>query len=512
MPDDPALQPLDQPSAEQTPATSEQASEIDGPGSRPRGRGRPSALVAWLLVAVAGLGMFISTPPSAGPDEPTHEVTAWYLSGHGLRPGSIEWFSVPVSFSVDPCFIHASQVTAGCMPPRSTAQALASTAEFTNYGPPYYWVVGVGQRIAASLLGIEYADIGGRLASFILNFGALLVLSLYMRRRSQWWGTFLLLVSTPMAVFMGIVVNPNGWEITCGLVMGAVLSEAVWSRQSLGSDAWPRATTAMLVVASIALSLARPLGFIWASGLTVSAIALAPSVNRRLLLRVASAVAPGIVLGILWTLAFPTLLPSDVAANPTTVGNVADAFGLSLLLFPFRVWQMFGDLGWLDTPPPVPLFLATIAAWGVLLTRLPSIGKAAKLCGVFGIVILPSAIESTGLGIWWQGRYTLPFALGFGLLLLLRSGQLIPRTVSIVSGIAVLSLGVMVWVNAVRYDFGLSIFDLPASLEHQGLSPVRVLLSAAIGALLLLAGGYLLFQAWRMERDLRSAAARSRTG
>jgi len=297
--------------------------------------------------------MFISTPPSAGPDEPTHEVTAWYLSGHGLRPGSIEWFSVPVSFSVDPCFIHASQVTAGCMPPRSTAQALASTAEFTNYGPPYYWVVGVGQRIAASLLGIEYADIGGRLASFILNFGALLVLSLYMRRRSQWWGTFLLLVSTPMAVSwgrrqperLGDHLRPGNGGRPCPRPFGVVNRSGPTPGPGHHRDARRREHR------PVSGQAAR---VIWASGLTVSAIALAPSVNRRLLLRVASAVAPGIVLGILWTLAFPTLLPSDVAAN-----RQLSQRGRRVWPFPpaisLRVWQMFGDLGWLDTPPPVPL-------------------------------------------------------------------------------------------------------------------------------------------------------------
>ena len=128
------------------------------------------------------------------------------------------------------------------------------------------------------------------------------------------------------------------------------------------------------------------------------------------------------------------------------------------------------------------------------------------MCGIVGIVILPSAIEAAGAAAspaWWQGRYTLPFALGFVLLLLLRSGQVFPRMVSIVSGISLFSLGLMVWTNAVRYDFGLSALGLPASLEHQGISAVRLLLSAAIGGLLLLGSGYLLVRAWRMEPDRR---------
>jgi hypothetical protein len=500
---------LDQPNSESARETAGPARDITISGSPHRDRRRPSALVGWLLLAIAGLGFFISTPPSGGPDEPVHETTAWYLSGHGLRLGPTEWFSVPESFSADPCF-KGSYVVASCAPPRSSAQMTVSTSMVLNYAPPYYWVVGIGERLAVVLVGTEYADVGGRLASFLLNFGALLLLSLYMRRRNQWWGTLLLLVSTPMAVFMGTVVNPNGWEVTCGLAMAAVLSEAVWNRRSLESGALPKATTLLLVVASVALCLARPVGLVWASGLTVSAVALAPSTNRRLFLRVACAVAPGLALGIVWALISRSTAPgvgNGLATNPETVSNLVFWFALSLLLFPIRLWEMVGVLGWLDTPTPLPLFLTTVVAWGALLSRLPSIRRAAAVCGIFGIVVLPGAIETASwayTGQWWQGRYTLPFALGFGLLLLLRSGHLVPRAISFVSGFSLLSLGLMIWVNAIRYDFGVDFFGFPHSLEQQGISSVRLLLSVVVGSLLLLVSGYLLLQAWRMRPDARS--------
>jgi len=504
MPDDLAVVPLDAPAVELAPAASKPARGTPTPGSSLRDRGRPSGLIGWLLVAIAGLGMFISTPPSAGSDEPVQELTAWYLSGHGLPPSSIDSFSVPVSFSVDGCF-KTSTINASCSPPRSTDQVLVSSSRVLAYPPPYYWVVGTGERLAAALVGVEYADIGGRLASFILNFGALLLLSVYMRRRNLWWGTFLLIVSTPMAVFMGIVVNPNGWEITSGIVMAAILSEAAWSRQSLGSDAWPKSTTLILVVASIALCLARPLGFVWAAGLTLSAFTLAPSINRRLLVRVACAVAPGIILGLLWVLGHHALITyPGREPSPITVGNLLIWFATSLAYLPLHLWEMLGVLGY--TPAPLLLFAVNVLAWGALLRRLPAIRKAAAMCGVFGIVILPSIIESADWAYWpaeWQGRYALPFALGFALLWLLRSGQLIPRAISVMSGIGLLSLGLMVWVNAFRYNFGVDLLGVPVSLEGQGISPVRFWLSMGVGALLLLVSIYLLVQAWRMEHDLR---------
>jgi hypothetical protein len=390
------------------------------------------------------------------------------------------------------------------MQARSANKGLASvsTLSMPDYPPLYYWVVGAGERLAA-LVGNEYADIGGRLASVVLNLGALLLLSMFMRRRSPWWGTFLLVVSTPMAVFLWMVVNPSGWEITCALVMAAALSEAAWGRETQ-PDPWPKTVTLMLVLASLALSLARPLGFLWASGLTVSAIALAPTMSRRTLLRLTRAVAPGVVLGMLWVVTHPTIGSDNSAATPSTVPNLVRWFLDSLLYFPEHLREMFGILGWLDTPMPGLLFLANLAVWTFLLTRLPSIRKAAVTCGVLGIIIIPSAIEAVGWGVWplwWQGRYSLPFALGFVLLMLLRSGSSVPRVVSIVSGIAVLTLGIMVWVNAVRYGFGLDPFGLPATLGTPGISPVRLGISAALGLLLVLTSGYLLVQAWRMRQE-----------
>ena len=166
-------------------------------------------------------------------------------------------------------------------------------------------------------------------------------------------------------------------------------------------------------------------------------------------------------MGFLWYVTHPY----GVAA-PSTVPGLVKAFADTLMYFPEYIRHMFGVLGWLDTPMPGLLLVLNIAAWAVLLTRLPSIRKAAIVCGVFGIVVVPCAISASvwaAWPLWWQGRYEMPFALGFVLLLLLRSGRLIPRTISAVSGISLLSLGIMVWVNEVRYGFGLDGFDLHRS-------------------------------------------------
>lgn len=470
-------------------------------------------MTGWLLVAIAAVGLLASTPPSAGPDEPVQAAGAWYMSGHVLPPDPTQVFSVPASLLVSPCYAGHPDQSAACMAPRSQNRGMVEVSSIVNYPPPYYWVVGVGQRLAA-LLGLEYADVGGRLASVLLNLGVLFLLSLYMRRRNPLWGNFLLLVSTPMAVFLGVVVNPSGWEITCALVMAAALSEAAWGHlSSVESDTWPKRTIAILALASFGLCTARPLGFLWTAGLTVSAIAVAPSMNRRGLLRMACAVAPGIVVGILWTLTYPPPLggSSPTTTNPSTILNLAKWFAESFLYFPEYIRHMFGVLGWLDTPIPGLLLTLNIAAWAVLLTRLPSFRRAAIVCGVFGIVVVPCAISAivwAAWPLWWQGRYGMPFALGFVLLLLLRSGRLIPRMVSIVFGISLLTLGAMVWVNAIRYGFGLNGYAMPVSLRTPGINPVRLGVAAASGLLLVLVSGYIFLRASRTKPDLPRALSR----
>jgi len=406
------------------------------------------------------------------------------------------------------------------MPPRSANGGTVSAGTVYNYPPVYYLVVGFGERVGAKV-GRQYADIGGRIASALLSFGMLFLLSLYMRRRNPLWGNFLLLLSTPMAVFLGVVVNPSGWEITCGIALAAILAEAAWAYLPgdpglLGdagptpdSGGLPRTAALLLALASLGLCLARPLGFVWAIGLTGSAIVLSPAVRPRLSARIIGAVAPGVAAGVLWMLTHPYkqgVMTPDGVVMPSTVRSLVDWFAQSLLRFPDRLQQMFGVLGWLDTAMPQLLVVATIAVWAVLLTRLPSVRRTAVLCGVVGIWVLPSVVEAAGWGAWpawWQGRYTLPFALGFVLLLVLRSGRLVPRTVSAAAAFSALSLGIMVLVNTERYAFGLTPVELPATLSNASLGSGRLVVSVAAGAVLLVAGVYLSVQAWLSRPDLR---------
>ena len=186
MSDDLAVLQPDEPAVEPATAISGPIDATFAQSPKARNRGGLTALAGWLLVAVAAVGFLASSPASAGPDEPIQQATAWYLSGHGLPPDttSVE-YSVPQSLVAYPCYAFHPDQSAACLSPRN--QEMGTYNMVLNYPPPYFWVVGGGQRLAA-LIGLQYADVGGRIASLLLSLGTLLLLSLYMRRRNPLWG------------------------------------------------------------------------------------------------------------------------------------------------------------------------------------------------------------------------------------------------------------------------------------------------------------------------------------
>jgi hypothetical protein len=80
---------------------------------------------------------------------------------------------------------------------------------------------------------------------------------------------------------------------------------------------------------------------------------------------------------------------------------------------------MVGWFGWLDTPPPLAVHLAWGAALLVLVVAALSRSRARSsvvvLLLVVGVLAVPVVLEARSIsdvGYFWQGRYTLPLALG----------------------------------------------------------------------------------------------------
>ena len=92
--------------------------------------------------------------------------------------------------------------------------------------------------------------------------------------------------------------------------------------------------------------------------------------------------------------------------------------------------QMIGTFGWLSIPAPGWAFIAFPAALGALAAlALPAFSKQQRLwlAGLAALVVLiPVAMEMSSYresAFAWQGRYTLPLAVGIPLLMGLRPNR-----------------------------------------------------------------------------------------
>lgn len=422
---------------------------------------RLTEVLAFSTVVVAIVGMFLSSPRFSGPDENAHQATAWYVASNGLPPRSESVSEVPAIIPTQVCFAFSPEADTGCIGPRDSQGT--NTVRIFNYPPVYYWAVALGQQGASVVSGI-WIDIGGRLGSIAVNVAVLTLVALLAARRTESWGTYLLLVSTPMAVFLWAVVNPSGWEISTGLLFAYLFAQAWWGQ--LDKDRHQRTGrlhVIYLIVASIVFALSRHDAIVWLSLLVVSIMFMGPG-PATIRSRVAVLTAPlaGLAAGLLWQLGFPAQHP---AANPFPVERpgFSDYVGWLAQIdnaMADRVRQMVGVLGWLDTPIPQWLMFLLLASWAMLIGILyarSSMKVTVLAIGFLGAAVFPAAIELVRWNdwpYWYQGRITLPFAIPFLFLVLVRFGDRARRPAIAVSLLSALALAFMIWQNLIRNSFG----------------------------------------------------------
>ena len=444
-----------------------------------------SELLAFLTVILAIVGMFVSTPRMAGPDEPAHQSTAWYVTNTGMPPVEEIYALVPGNVSDSICYAFDPANDASCLGPRQPLPP--ADGRIFNYPPVYYWAVGFGQW-AADGVGQQWLDVGGRFGSFLLNLAGLLALALLVRRQSPLWGSTILLISTPMTVFLWAVVNSSGWQITTGLLFAYVFAQAWWGTHpdlDIEKNKWP--TLLAIVLTAVLFGLARPDSLVWLVLIALSAILMGRGI-RLLSGRLATLGAAGVgaLAGVIWQITHPSQHPIE-NPNPLADPQLTDYlrwFQQSLDLLPERLRQAVGVLGWLDTGTPRWMFILTLIAWSVFLGYLyarSTIPAAVVVLGIIGVFILPSVLEAARWNDypqWWQGRYTLTFLIPFLFLVLNRYASVVPRAVERFSLIATIVLTIMVWQNSMRYAFGVRDY-WPVDWTDPAIGPIPFAISMA---------------------------------
>lgn len=449
----------------------------------PRSR-RVQWWVSFALFTLLVTAWALANPLFAGPDEPEHvrraaSVAHGELIGPTRRgePDHVRVVEIPGPFArAHACFVFQPDTTAACEVnidggAKGPVEYLHATG---RYPPTPFAAVGLPSIVWPSRFGVYAMRLLGAALCGALFASALLSLR---ETKVPWLAiSGFALALTPMVLFISSVVNPSNLEIAGGVGFWA-------SGLALVGRAREGVVDARLVaragIAAAFLVLARPLGMLW---LAIAAVVLVlsatwPALRHLLQARVvqlwAGIVGLCLVFELAWILFYDTLgskVPpgesakglSDFEVLKETFASTNDSYR-----------QMIGVFGWLDTPsPPITHVSWTVALVVLVASALVLTGpRMAVLIAALAaaIVVVPAVlefIEARRFGLGWQGRYTLPLAVGLpifcGFALTRRPTRVLQRRrVALVLG-AALAITLMVAhfaafaVNLQRYTVGLS--------------------------------------------------------
>ncbi|WP_182491714.1 DUF2142 domain-containing protein [Microcella alkalica] len=374
----------------------------------------------------------VASPLASVPDEPAHMIRAAAVVRAQIVteawPSFPAWAGVivPEYIANTPqltCFAFQPSVTPDCAPPGAVADDLRSpTSTGTSAAlnsPLFYYLVGWPTLFFTGELAL-YA------MRFVnaLMFGALMGLAMTqlrrMRRAPRWSMVAFVAATTPMALYLGGSVNPNGVEAAGTLALYLLVLSSL---QQAPRGVWR--TFSPIVIAATALLVvnSRSIGFLWVAIVILLAITQTGwrrffnAIRTRWTTVTLALSAVMVVASLAWFTVLPEYDQSAILVNPTSPR-------LALMSAAFGVFDdgkgLIGFFGWLDTPAPEFSALAYGAAGlGFLLfssgmTR--GVDRWIPLAFASVIVIVPAAVQTIvadELGYIWQGRYLLAMYMCF---------------------------------------------------------------------------------------------------
>ncbi len=391
-------------------------------------RRAPVALIsaAYALLVAAWIG---GNPPGASPDEQAHYVRALGLASGQLRgtpavytdqelPIAVQrdWinrtartFTLPARLAPPgdlACYRFKPRQTADCHLDLELPGPSVQRSHEGTFQPFLYLPAGLLARLGNDpLAGFLLGRLGsGAVAIFLI---ALAAATLCSDGCGFWPMAGLMAAITPMVVFLGASLSPNGPEVAAGICFFAAMLR-LGRTATVGRGPW-----VALTLSGVVLATSRPLGPAFLAlqvGCGVAAIGPRVFADRfrkggALAIFAAIAAAAACLAGGAWELAYQ---PHPSLAVPT-----GRAFVRLAASWPWWLQQQIGVFGWLDTRMP----MAAYAAWTGLLIAL--IGTAimvgtrrqrrlllAALAGL-GLLAVGLGFLSLGTGFPLQGRHIL---------------------------------------------------------------------------------------------------------
>jgi hypothetical protein len=389
-----------------------------------------------LLAALIGLWS-VATPLFGSADEPAHVVRAAAV-GRGELTGRTPdaddldgyvYVDLPAIYDSAGrhvgCFAGHPNRDASCFHFDGRETTKPVITESGRHPPTYYAVVGVVSRAWPNAPGATYL----MRAATVLIAALLLTIAVRALSRTAMPRVALLgfaVALTPMVLAFSGTVNPSAVEIAAGI---ATWSCALALVTELRRGAVPDARlVTQLGIAAAAFALSRQTSMFWLAliGLIVAGLLGANGVRklwRTTTARVWGAVVLACAGAQLAWIAFAKGLELSVlpSADPDLSNHeiVRRTIGRSSIFY----LEMLGQPGWLDTTLPGLTYLLLTAALGTLVLLAVAVGArrylVALLAAIGVTVLVPILLEvwqARSYGFYWQGRYTLPFAVGVPLL------------------------------------------------------------------------------------------------
>ena len=406
--------------------------------SRLRSTPRGQWVVTFVLVTVVTGLWSLATPLFASADEPAHVIRAasvarGELLGRTPRSDKLKGYTyvrLPRIYESAGrnlnCFALRPTRDASCHHfDGSETRTKSMLTEAGRHPPTYYGLVGGISRVWPSAAGSVWLM---RLVTVLITalFVTMSVRVLLRTATPRVALTGLAVAVTPMVLAFGGVVNPNSPEMTAGIATwacGLVLVSEL--RRGEGPD---RSLVMQLGIAASALVLSRQISMLW---LALIGLILAGLMGKEALGRLAGSVAARVWGGVVvvcagaqlaWIVLADGLDLSVPFGFEPTLSNeeiVRQTIGRA----PGFYVEMLGNPGWLDTRLPGLTYLLLTVVLGTLVLLAIAVGIRRFAVAMVGAIVItvvtPIVLESwqfNEYGFYWQGRYTLPFAVGVPLL------------------------------------------------------------------------------------------------
>jgi hypothetical protein len=400
---------------------------------RPRVQISPrSAFCVVLALAFVSLACWsFASPLIAAPDEQAHVLHAYALDhgqlGSSTTPPSkiLVNVSVPTSLyysAIYPiCWHMHADIAATCSAPWPTSEKPATIPIYVDHYPPlYYLFVGTASYVSQERSGIYMMRLISGLMGALMLAVAAYAIARWSRRRAMYLGLYVALA--PEAYFLSSSVNPAGFEIMTAICLWTLV--AIFALEQREDP--PKGLVVLLGVVASVFVLIRGLSPLWLALAGASLVILVgpqmlfEQIKRRRDVQIATG---GIVVA---TLAAATWIFTQGTLDILPVGAAVPKTDSTLQVLRIvsdyiQGWlrETVGILGWLDTELPSVVYQSWyVIVLGVLIVALVR-GSWRERLVVAGlsalVVIIPVALvtrQAKVLGVVWQGRDTMPLAVG----------------------------------------------------------------------------------------------------